>query len=234
MKRFYFILFSFVFFACTTNEDIVIDEFTGDSGTFIDSRDNQVYDWLRIGDKIWMTENLAFLPSVDSPSSGSNTEPHYYVYGYTGSDAAACKQNENYASFGVLYNWTAAKSASPSGWHLPSDEEWKELELFLGMQEEFVDTFGFRGTNEGLLLKATSTWNKNGNGTNTSGFTALAGGIHYGSEGFLNVGIGGYWWSATENSSQLAWDRGLYWSIPGVNRFSLNKSYGLSVRCIKD
>lgn len=234
MKIFYFILFSFILFSCKSNENEESDEFARDSGIFTDSRDNHVYKWLRIGDKIWMTENLAFIPSVYPPVSGSFSEPCYYVYGYSGSDVAEGKQNDNYTKLGVLYNWTAAIAASPPGWHLPSDEEWKQLELFLGMTEEQVDTTGFRGNEEGLLLKSTSTWNKNGNGTNTSGFTALAGGLRGSNEGFFNIGIGGYWWTTTENSSQKAWNRGLYWSIPRVNRYHMNKDYGFSVRCIKD
>jgi uncharacterized protein (TIGR02145 family) len=233
-KPVFLILFYCMLFACTKDEVEEIDEFAGDSGTFTDSRDNHVYKWLRIGDKIWMAENLAFIPSVYPPESGSNTEPRYYVYGYAGNDVAEGKQSDNYSSFGVLYNWTAASTASPSGWHLPSDEEWKQLELYLGMTQIQVELTGFRGNEQGLHLKATSTWNKNGNGANTSGFTAFAGGICYGSEGFLNVGIGGYWWSATENSSREAWNRGLYWSNLSVNRYHMSKDYGLSVRCVKD
>lgn len=233
-KAIYIILFSFVLIACASTDDEEIDPFLEDSGNFTDSRDGKVYKWVRIGEQIWMAENLAFLPSVYPPASGSSSEPRYYVYDYTGSDMAAGKQNENYSKFGVLYNWPAAKVASPPGWHLPTDEEWKQLEMLLDMTQEQVNALGFRGDEHGLLLKATTTWNKNGHGTDSIGFTAFAGGLRGTSEGFFNVGIAGYWWSATENSSQEAWDRALHGGTPKVNRYHMSKEYGFSVRCVKD
>ena len=235
MKTIYLSLFSILIFACSSNDEVAeVDDFAGDSGTFVDSRDNYVYKWVRIGDQIWMAENLAYLPAVYPASSNSNSELRYYIYEYNGSDAAAGKQNDSFANFGVLYNWPAAKSSSPQGWHLASDEEWKQLEMELGMTEDQVNATGWRGDEQGIMLKATSTWNKNGNGTDSIGFTALAGGLRGSSEGFLKLEIGGYWWSSSENSLGEAWNRGLYWSIPNVNRYSFNKEYGFSVRCVKD
>ncbi len=235
MNVVYIILFSFVVFACNQNDDDTeIEDFSGDSGTFVDTRDNHEYKWVRIDDKIWMAENLAFIPSVYPVDSGSYTEPRYYVYGYNGNEATEAQQNENYINFGVLYNWTAAIAASPPGWHLPSDEEWKELELFLGMTEVQTDSSGFRGIGKGLFLKATTDWNSNGKGIDSIGFTALPGGLCTSRDGFFKLGIGGYWWSASENSTKTAWDRGMYWSNTKVNRFYIDKDYGFSVRCIKD
>ena len=233
-KVFYIILFSFVAFACTKNEVEEFEDFSGNSGTFTDPRDGQAYKWLRIGNQIWMAENLAFLPVVHQPSNGSNIEPRYYIYGFDDIDIAAGKNSENYINLGVLYNWPAAISASPPGWHLPSDEEWKELELSLEMIQEQLDQTGWRGDEQGMFLKATETWNQNGNGTNTSGFTALSGGLRGTSEGFYNLQIGGYWWSSTESTSELAWYRALYWSLPKISRYYNNKDYGFSIRCVKD
>jgi uncharacterized protein (TIGR02145 family) len=233
-KSVYIILSSLVFFACTKTEVEEIENFSGESGIFTDSRDNHVYKWIRIGEQIWMAENLAYLPSVYLPESGSDTEARYYVYGYGGTDVKAGKQNENYNKFGVLYNWIAANTACPAGWHLPSDEEWKQLEMAIGLTKEQANASGWRGDEHGLLLKATTAWNVNGNGTDSLGFTAFPGGLRGNSEGFFNVGIGGYWWSSTQSSSEEAWYRVLYWSIPNVSRYYLNKDYGFSVRCIKD
>lgn len=63
-KPVYLILFFCVLFACTKDEVEEIEDFSGDSGTFTDSRDGNVYKWVRIGDQIWMAENLAFLPPL--------------------------------------------------------------------------------------------------------------------------------------------------------------------------
>lgn len=93
-------------------------------GTFTDSRDGKVYNIVTIGKQFWMAENLAYLPSVVDPGTGSYTEPYYSVYGYNGTDVAAAKATENYQTYGVLYNWPAAMTACPEGWHLPSDAEW--------------------------------------------------------------------------------------------------------------
>ena len=234
MKIIYVFLFAFGLFACTQKEVEELEDFSGDSGTFTDSRDKHIYNWVKIDDKIWMAENLAFLPSVYPTDSGSYTEPRYYVYGYTGSSLAEVEQQENYSNFGVLYNWSAAITASPPGWHLPSDEEWKQLELFLGMTEEEVAAAGWRGNEEGMLLKATTGWNSNGSGTDSLGFTALPGGLRGTGEGFNKLRISGYWWNSTGKSSNEAWYRVLYWSNGKICRYFIDKDYGFSVRCIKD
>jgi len=181
-----------------------------------------------------MAENLAYLPSVYPTDSGSYTEPRYYVYDYTGSNATDAKQNENYTSFGVLYNWPAAITASPPGWHLSSDEEWKQLELFLGLSEEQVVATGWRGNEEGFLLKATTGWNSNGSGTDSLGFTALPGGLRSTGKAFDKLQISGYWWNSTDKSSNEAWYRVLWWSNGSICRYFIDKDYGFSVRCIKD
>ena len=129
--------------------------------TFTDSRDGKVYKTVTIGEQVWMAENLAYLPSVIDPPTGSEdagheTDPYYYVYGYADIDVAAAKATENYQTYGVLYNWTAAITACPSGWHLPSDAEWKQLEMYLGVTQEEADETWWRGTD---VDEATATEN---------------------------------------------------------------------------
>ena len=100
-------------------------------GSFTDSRDGKVYKTVTIGEQVWMAENLAYLPSVVGPATESYTAPYYYVYGYDGTSVATAKATTNYQTYGVLYNWPAALTACPSGWHLPSDAEWTQMKNYL-------------------------------------------------------------------------------------------------------
>ena len=117
-----------------------------DNGSFGDSRDMHVYNWARIGQQVWMAENLAFLPSVSPLINFSETEPIYYIYGYNGSLVSEAKAASNYTRYGVLYNWQAAIAACPAGWHLPGDDEWKLLETYLGMSQQDLGNEGFRAS----------------------------------------------------------------------------------------
>jgi uncharacterized protein (TIGR02145 family) len=92
------------------------------SGTFTDTRDGNVYNWVQIGDQVWMAENLAYLPSVNRVDDGSEdaTGSYYYVYGYDGTNVAEAKATTNYTTYGVLYNWTAAMDGSVSSTANPS------------------------------------------------------------------------------------------------------------------
>jgi len=205
------------------------------TGTFTDSRDGRTYNTVIINGQEWMAENLTYLPAVSPSSAGSITEPYYYVYGYEGTSVAAAKGNANYTTYGVLYNWPAAKAASPSGWHLPTDDEWKQLEKALGMTQATADGTGFRGTDQGTQMKATSGWDNNGNGTNTSGFSALPGGYRHGNGDFYYfVGTYGGWWSSTQYYTNHAWYRVLYYYYSNVYRDDYYKDYGFSVRCVRD
>ena len=242
MKKYiYLILLTSLIFSCSDsiNEEENLDDFTKDSGTFADNRDGHKYKWVRIGEQIWMGENLAYLPSVSPSSAESYADPYYFVYGYQSTSVSAAKATYNYSTYGVLYNWIAAKTACPTGWHLPTDDEWKQLEMALGMSQNKADDTDWRGTNEGTKLKATSGWYNNGNGTDDYGFSALPGGYRAGSGEFGNIIFGdistfGAWWSYTEYSSFSAWHRILNNSSKNIVRSTDNKEYGFSVRCVRN
>jgi hypothetical protein len=139
MKKFIcLMLFIFCILACAETEDEEFIDIIETSGTFIDSRDNHEYQWVKIGNQIWMAENLAYLPSVNHIKPDSTNLPHYYIYGYDGTNVNEAKSTPNYAVYGVLYDWEAALNASPVGWHLPSDAEWKQLEIDLGITTEMA------------------------------------------------------------------------------------------------
>lgn len=191
-----------------------------DETKFYDGRDGNSYKYIEIGNQVWMTENLRYKPST-------NIGKHW----------AYNNDESNVDTYGYLYDWETAKNSCPNGWHLPSDDEWKQLEMYLGMSQTEADDTGYRGTDEWGKLKETGTthWKSpNTAATNESGFTTLPGGGRSGNGYFSFIGAGGRWWSSTENSETSAWDRGLDFSFPGVYRGSYNKRLGFSVRCVKD
>jgi uncharacterized protein (TIGR02145 family) len=214
-----------------------------EKGTFTDSRDGKTYKTVKIGNQEWMAENLAYLPTVYPSSSLSFVEPRFYVYGYyQGTDVAAAKQNANYTTYGVLYNWLAAKAACPSGWHLPTNAEWTALENYL-----IANGFNYDGKSKGnkiaKSLAATTDWRSSsdigaiGNNlslNNKSGFSALPGGWRSWYPGFSSITCYGIWWSATEINTYRAWS----WVLAYYNEvFCLTgsgKDDGFSVRCVRD
>lgn len=193
------------------NIDIAIEY-----SSFTDERDGKIYSTLIIGNQEWMAENLNY-----ETSSGS------WIYNNISNNAS---------TYGRLYDWRTAHNVCPSGWHLPSDDEWKQLEMVIGISEIDADKIGMRGTDQGSKLKSTSGWNSNGNGTNEYGFNALPGGIYTTWGGFDGEGDKAYFWSSTaySSSSSTAWFRILYSDYEGVRRVPDLKDSGLSVRCVRD
>ncbi|MFA5013893.1 MAG: fibrobacter succinogenes major paralogous domain-containing protein [Bacteroidales bacterium] len=247
MKKTILFLFALVFiYSCTPLPFpyILLDSLN--TFLFMDLRDFKVYKTVTIGGQVWMAENLAYLPSVNDPGDGSEDAGHtddayYYVNGYGGEgineNVADAKATTSYQTYGVLYNWTAAQSACPEGWHLPSDDEWKELEMYLGISQEQADSIGERGTDQGGKLKeaGTSHWfNPNTGSTNESGFTALPGDCRHTDGSILDVGSNGYWWSSTKLGTKIAWCRGLEYYNSNVNRTVYKQEFGFSVRCLRD
>jgi uncharacterized protein (TIGR02145 family) len=158
------------------------------------------YKSMKIGDQVWMAENLNY------EAKGSK-----------------CYDNKpaNCDKYGRLYDWVTAKAVCPSGWHLPSKEEWENLD------------FGDSET-AGKKLKAASGWNENGNGLDVFGFTALPGGYGDSNDSFDNVGYYGGWWSSSEYNSEYAYDRGMNYSNEFAYWNDSDKDNLFSVRCVKD
>jgi|GEM_PF-3152858 len=208
-------------------------------GTFTDTRDGKTYKWVKIGDQIWMAENLAYLPSVDDNSTfSSKYEPSYGVYGYDGNNVDVAKAYTQeidgktvnmYETYGVLYNGYAVKQANicPDGWHIPTDEEWSELIDYLAAN-------GHSGA-EGNALKATNGWFDGGEGTDDFGFAALPSGFRtYLGGTYENAGFSGCWWSSTETATGDIMSRYVNKVETEVVRIHYTKLLGYSVRCIRD
>jgi uncharacterized protein (TIGR02145 family) len=175
------------------------------------------------------------------------------------SDKAYCYYDDSILhadTYGALYNWAAAMNGAesseftpsqvqgvcPTGWHLPSDGEWIVLEMKLGMSFDEAWLVGWRGSNEGTKMKATEGWDNNGNGTNSSGFSALPAGIRNDHGIFTDVGKTAHFWSTTEylHNTTHAFNRKLTYNHAGVGWFLAShyygypKDFGFSVRCVKD
>ena len=226
----------------TIGNGIIFDirALAGENPTYTDPRDGKVYKTIKIGDQIWMAENLAYLPSVSPTYATSFTYPYYFVNGYSGTDTAEAKATDNYKTYGVLYNWPAAKVACPEGWHLPADAEWTQLENYL-MDNGYE--FGGTGNDIAKSLAATTNWNYSGyqgtpgndmSSNNSSGFSGLPGGYLNSIRDFYRPGGNGSWWSATEHDIHSAWTQRLFNSYSGVKHYYDLKSNGLSVRCIRN
>ena len=144
----------------------------------------------------------------------------------------------NLATYGRLYNWYAvndARGLCPVGFHVPTDSEWMTLEMALGMTSAQANSTGWRGTDQASQLKASSNDSLPWNGTNTSGFSALPGGLRgYSNGAFDYLGDGGYWWSSSPSGSD-AWYRYLNSGGSNVGRgYDGYVRYGFSVRCVRD
>jgi uncharacterized protein (TIGR02145 family) len=203
-------------------------QFEKTASYFTDWRDGQKYRVVTIGGKMWMAENL----------------------NYRTSNASWCYDNNNVncIKYGRLYSWNSAMTACPSGWHLPSRQEWDSLAQVVGGK------FRSDNTEDGVVwdgaaerLKARSDWNFNhidninGGGTDNYGFSALPGGSYsydthcIGGNCFNAIGDIGHWWTATGTESGVYGWR-MYFDFNGmvVCRHDIDNGDGYSVRCVAD
>jgi len=216
--------------------------------------DGNVYNVVQIGNQLWMAENLKvtnFPNGEEITLVTDNTVWSNLSYNNT-NDAYCFTNNDSKNGQGALYTYGAAigdnwskdintnQGVCPTGWHLPSDAEWKELEIQLGMSKSEVDNTDWRGTNEGSKLAGNEKKWADGNlDTNsefgTSGFQAFPDGVRSYSGSFGGSGGTGAWWSATETSYKVdAYTRVLSFYNSSVKRDIHMKNSGLSIRCLQD
>jgi uncharacterized protein (TIGR02145 family) len=167
---------------------------------FCDERDGTKYVYKTIGSQVWMAENLNYIAS--SSKCYSNSE-------------------SNCTTYGRLYDWATALSVCPTGWHLPSREEWNVLSSSVGGSSV-----------EGRHLKAKSGWESNG-GLDTYGFTALPGGRGAPSGNFSDIDKNGRWWSSEERDDENAYLRRMQHDVDSAGWYYTLKDYFVSVRCIR-
>ena len=162
--------------------------------------DGNAYHTVKIGSQEWMVENLKTTKYKDGAIIPLVSSDNTWAYLTT---AAYCWYDNNEAykqTYGALYNFLAVNTGRlcPAGWHVPTDEEWFTLENFIDSTVNDPELTGWRGTTYGKMLKATSRWNSNGNGTDDFGFSVLPGGGRRGGYGnFQAVGAYGYYWTSS-------------------------------------
>ena len=205
--------------------------------TRVSDTEGNLYNTVKIGNQVWMAENLRTTKINDNTSIPNVTDDAQWI---GTSESAYCWYDNDIAykpTYGALYNWYAVNTGKlcPSGWHVPSDDEFMTLEQTLGMTTDQLEVWGWRGTDQGTKMKNITGWDDGGNGTNSSGFSALPGGYRFGGTGtFYWVTTITYWWTATEHDADRGWYRRLDSSATGVYRASTSKKGGKYIRCVKN
>ena len=206
----------------------------------------QGYDYatVLIGDQCWFAENLRseLYRNGDTILSNLSTMSEWFtavgavaIYGeedvcYDSADFSpdidACDETQSLNEFGRLYNWYAVndpRGLCPTGWHVPTDNEWTTITNELGGQSI-----------AGMKMKTTYGWSEGGNGNNASGFSGLPGGYRDWNNHSYYAGWLGRWWSSTPVSDSEAWGRQLEYLDIDIDATVSELNNGLSIRCIKD
>lgn len=194
--------------------------------------DGNSYHAVKVGTQLWMAENLktskyrngdrieTTIPATLNVLDANNPK---FQWPYSGMD-------NNIPLYGRLYTWYALsdiRNVCPTGWHVPSYNEWVTLINYLG-----------GANNAGGKLKEVGNlhWSSNAGATNESGFTALPGGIRHPNGTFSGISEMGFWWSTTQGIYSLteAWAFYLHNDGSVISVSSNGKNAGFSIRCIKD
>jgi uncharacterized protein (TIGR02145 family) len=207
--------------------------------------DGNKYHIIKIGKQVWTVENLMVTKYNDGTKIPFVAD--YNKWGSLLTDAYCYYDNDdlNKDKYGLLYNWYAIKKGklAPKGWHVPTDMEWAELEQFL-IENDFNWDGSKKGNKIAKALAAQHSWESHSKiGTigndqtknNISNFSALPGGYRNHNSSYCDIGLTSYWWSSTEDNTTDAWDRYLSFGYSDLNKSNdCRKSWGLSVRCVKD
>jgi uncharacterized protein (TIGR02145 family) len=232
------LIFAFLLSACLVNAD--------DNTGSVTDIDGNVYQTVKIGNQVWIVENLRTtkyndgtpIPLVtDTTAWKALTTPGYCYYNNT-------THADSIKKYGALYNWYAVdtKKLAPKGWHVPTDAEWTILENYL-----IANGYDWDGTTtDNKIAKSMAaktdwqTYTKSGaigndlSKNNRSGFSALPGGYRVDNGLFSTIGLNGDWWSASEYDASNAYTRYLICVHDDLNRDYDRKSCGFSVRLLRD
>nr|NQU90852.1 caspase family protein [Bacteroidota bacterium] len=174
------------------------------AGVFKDKRDGSMYNWVKIGNQLWMSENLKFY--INDSWCYENIDLNCDIYGR-------------------LYSWNNALVVCPDGWHLPDNSEWQELMTYLGKSNN---------AGGALKEEGTEHWSSPNHGaSNTSKFTALPAGGRNVYKIFYGKGVNAFFWTSTQSYGKLAEVQKLFSAFDDITTRTENINHGFSVRCIK-
>lgn len=198
------------------SESLPVSDFLDNAFTFTDPRDGEVYNVVTIGTQTWFSENLRYnhkasIYNLKSPS----------------------------IKYGRMYTVPSLSEACPKGWHMPTDEEWDQLEIAHGMPASFIGKGGWRGEHASNM-KSTHSWEEEGGGSDTLGFNVLPAGYFFSEKvvdkaGFEGLGYSAAFWSSDLLEMPMA--RFMFSAKHFVNKWQeedRNMGTALSCRCLKD
>lgn len=202
---------------------------------YVTDYDGNEYNTVQIGNQCWMAENMRTTHSRDGKAiaAGGTNSSVTELYRY-----APDNNSDNVEQYGYLYNWAAAQEVCPEGWHLPTKEDFEELQAYcgehyaVGGDKEYIakalaSKNGWESSNDTYSPGNTPSSN------NASGFSAVPAGYYYdGSYG--SFGDGAYLWSATPYGSVSAYELSLGYGYKGTYLNSYYRYLGFSVRCLRD
>lgn len=192
------------------------------------------YQTVLIGEQCWFAENLRS-QRYSNGDSIINPEGNFdWQLVNEGLQGVYDNQLENLNLYGRLYNWYAAndiRGVCPVGWRVPSDDDFKALEVELGMSQAQADSLYWRGTDQGTQLKSSAQDEPSWNGSNSSGFSALPGGMKFNEYSYAGV-IGSFWASPAVNGSYMC--RELHGNGQVYRDPDNNPWQGFSLRCLMD
>jgi uncharacterized protein (TIGR02145 family) len=201
-------------------------------GTLTDIEGN-VYKTITIGTQTWMAENLKTTKLNNGTALlilADNFAELVPCYSWFINDEAAFKN-----LYGALYNFFAVNTGKlcPTGWHVPTNEQWETLVLTLDPGAEYNGS-AFSQIAGGKLKEASSRhwYIPNTGATNESGFTALPGGSY--NADFGGASHLGYFWSSTAIDNDVASHWRMDFNTTQVHRLGISKLVGFSIRCVKD
>mgnify|MGYP002360574101 FL=1 len=185
---------------------------------------------VKICAQVWMKKNLDVNKYRNGDSIPQVTSQIAWQNLTTGAWCWYNNDSATYAStYGKLYNWYAVndpRGLAPHGWHVPSDPEWSTLAICLG---------GSAVAGGKMKEVGTSHWaSPNTGATNSSGFLSLPGGNRSSDGSFGNIGAQNFLFSSTEFNNDNAWYSYLEYSSANIFRANYNKTFGFTVRCLRD
>jgi uncharacterized protein (TIGR02145 family) len=207
------------FNSCTRNQSETVTDIDGN-----------VYHTVKLGSQVWMLENLKTTRYQNGDLIPNITDTMQWSYLPTGNFCNYNNDQKNGNTYGHLYNWfavTDSRNIAPKGWHVPNYKEIEILVAYLGGDTLAAGKMKESGTDHWLA--------PNTGATNESGLAVLPGGYRFNRGGtFHTIGSNGYWWTTTQSIEFYSWSKRIYWYFAHADYNHDLKTFGFSIRCVKD